>query len=106
MNKDDGSWRFIYVGPNGQLIGSLRQTSLLQNALSSTGLGALTGGAGLQPLSAPGTTTGTNQAPGMGQPGQPGRDESRRESRIRWIPSLSRSMAKSWEETSSEWEQD
>ena len=70
MNKDDGSWRFIYVGPNGQLIGSLHQTSLLQNALSSTGLGALTGGAGLQPLSAPGTTTGTNQAPGIGQPGQ------------------------------------
>ena len=25
MNKEDGSWRFIYVGPNGQLIGSLRQ---------------------------------------------------------------------------------
>jgi hypothetical protein len=70
MNKDDGSWRFIYVGPNGQLIGSLHQTSLLQNALSSTGLGALTGGAGLQPLSAPGAATGTNQALGAGQPGQ------------------------------------
>ena len=67
MNKDDGSWRFIYVGPNGQLIGSLHQTSLLQNALSSTGLGALTGGAGLQPLSAPGGATGTNQSPGMNQ---------------------------------------
>jgi len=24
MNKDDGSWRFIYVGPAGQLIGSLK----------------------------------------------------------------------------------
>ena len=24
MNKADGSWRFIYVGPGGQLIGSLR----------------------------------------------------------------------------------
>ena len=76
MNKDDGSWRFIYVGPNGQLIGSLHQTSLLQNALSATGLGALTGGAGLQPLSAPGASTGANQAPGtnqangIGQPGQ------------------------------------
>jgi hypothetical protein len=67
MNKDDGSWRFIYVGTNGQLIGSLHQTSLLQNALSSTGLGALTGGAGLQPLSAPGAATGANQAPGMNQ---------------------------------------
>jgi hypothetical protein len=24
MNKEDGSWRLIYVGPNGQLIGSLK----------------------------------------------------------------------------------
>src|SRR6267378_1522623 len=24
MNKADGSWRFIYVGPTGQLIGSLK----------------------------------------------------------------------------------
>src|SRR6201997_985211 len=24
MNKEDGSWRFIYVGPAGQLIGSLK----------------------------------------------------------------------------------
>src|SRR5712675_2485606 len=45
MNKDDGSWRFIYVGPSGQLIGSLRPTNLLQTALSSPGLGgALTSG--------------------------------------------------------------
>jgi type II secretory pathway pseudopilin PulG len=52
MNKDDGAWRFIYVGPNGQLIGSLRQTSLLQTALSTPGLnGALSLGGGLQPLS-------------------------------------------------------
>jgi type II secretory pathway pseudopilin PulG len=40
MNKEDGSWRFIYAGPNGQLIGSLRQTNLLQNALSTVGFGA------------------------------------------------------------------
>ena len=32
MNKEDGCWRFIYVGPNGQLIGSLHGTSLLQAA--------------------------------------------------------------------------
>jgi type II secretory pathway pseudopilin PulG len=75
MNKDDGSWRFIYAGPNGQLIGSLRQTSLLQTALTTPGMGALSAlGGGLQPLSPP-TTTGANQAPGAGQPpgiGQPG----------------------------------
>ncbi len=71
MNKDDGSWRFIYVGPNGQLIGSLRQTSLLQTALTTPGVGALSAlGGGLQPLSPPALTTGANQAPGIGQPGQ------------------------------------
>ncbi len=34
MNKEDGSWRFIYVGPNGQLIGSVHSQSLLQSALN------------------------------------------------------------------------
>ena len=34
MNKQDGSWRLIYVGPNGQLIGSLRQMSVLQGMMS------------------------------------------------------------------------
>jgi hypothetical protein len=33
MNKEDGSWRFIYVTPAGQLIGSVRYTSLVQMAL-------------------------------------------------------------------------
>jgi type II secretory pathway pseudopilin PulG len=71
MNKEDGSWRFIYSGPNGQLIGSLHQTSLLQNALSTPGLnGVLSMGGGLQPLSPPGTTMGANQPPGTGQAGQ------------------------------------
>ena len=71
MNKDDGSWRFIYVGPNGQLIGSLRQTSLLQTALSTPGLGGMLNlGGGLQPLSPPGAATNPNQATGAGQPGQ------------------------------------
>ncbi len=28
MNTEDGSWRLIYVGPNGQLIGSLRPPSM------------------------------------------------------------------------------
>lgn len=71
MNKDDGSWRFIYVVPNGQLIGSLRQTSLLQTALTTPGMGALSAlGGGLQPLSPPALTTGATQAPGIGQPGQ------------------------------------
>jgi len=74
MNTDDGSWRFIYVGPNGQLIGSLGQTSLLQSALASPGLGnALTMGGGLQPLAppaAPGAANGAAQTPALTQPGQ------------------------------------
>ena len=81
MNKDDGSWRFIYVGPGGQLIGSLRPANLLQNAVSAPGLGgALTLGGGTQQPSPPGAATGTdqssgaatgmNQAPGTGLAGQ------------------------------------
>jgi type II secretory pathway pseudopilin PulG len=70
MNKEDGKWRFIYVGPNGQLIGSVKQTSLLQNSL---GISNLVGAgnpfaAGLQPLSA--TVQAT--AGGPGGPGAPG----------------------------------
>ena len=64
MNKEDGSWRFIYFVPPGQLVGSVRQTSLLQNALSSTtiGAGGMSPFGGLQPLSPPGAAAGT--APG------------------------------------------
>jgi type II secretory pathway pseudopilin PulG len=65
MNKEDGSWRFIYVGPNGQLIGSLKQVSLLQNTLSIPGVGATFGG-GLQPLTTP---SANGNQPG-GQNGQ------------------------------------
>jgi type II secretory pathway pseudopilin PulG len=72
MNKDDGSWRFIYVGPNGQLIGSLRPTTLLQNALSPqgmAGLSVLTGGAQSTP-GAPGAGTNSMQTPGAATFGQ------------------------------------
>ena len=53
MNKEDGSWRFIYVGPNGQLIGSVKQFSLLQTALLTPLNPGIVGG-GLQPLTPPG----------------------------------------------------
>jgi hypothetical protein len=67
MNKEDGSWRFIYVGPGGQLIGSLRRTSLLQNVVgmpmlpgASTpfGTGGNTTGAGGSATGAGGNTAG------------------------------------------------
>jgi hypothetical protein len=39
MNSADGSWRFIYVTPNGQLVGSLRPSSFLPVAGSMQGPG-------------------------------------------------------------------
>jgi len=73
MNKDDGSWRFIYMGPNGQLIGSLRPANLLQTALTSQGmqgLSLLTGGS--QSLTSPGAGSNQQQGAGAGTAGQPG----------------------------------
>lgn len=68
MNKEDGSWRFIYVGPAGQLIGSLKppQQNLLfpQAAGVGTPANALNGSG---TLSAPGTSS-----PPSGQPGPSG----------------------------------
>lgn len=53
MNKGDGSWRFIYYGPGGQLIGSLRRTSLLQGVVSTPTMPGIPGaspiGAGIIP---------------------------------------------------------
>ena len=74
MNKDDGSWRFIYVGPNGQLIGSLRRTSLLQLLISTPTLpgGATPFGPGPQPPPPPGVGATPGGAGGTaGQTGQP-----------------------------------
>jgi type II secretory pathway pseudopilin PulG len=73
MNKDDGSWRFIYVGPNGQLIGSVHSQSLLQSLVS----GPTIPGSGLQGLggqqSPPSGTAAAagSAAGGLSQFGQP-----------------------------------
>jgi hypothetical protein len=73
MNAEDGSWRFIYVGPNGQLIGSLRQTNLLQNALNMPAASALSAfGGGMQMPALPGSAAAQNQAPGGPGVGMPG----------------------------------
>ena len=98
MNKEDGSWRFIYVTPTGQLIGSVRYTSLQQMAFLdkqrqlgiATGTPAAGGATGVpgaatdnstgQPPSQPsgeasaqqGVLGGSGVAPGSGmQNGQP-----------------------------------
>jgi hypothetical protein len=39
MNGEDGSWRLIYVGPAGQLIGSLKPPQSLQLPTGGAGLG-------------------------------------------------------------------
>jgi type II secretory pathway pseudopilin PulG len=82
MNKEDGTWRFIYVGPNGQLIGSVHGQSLLQGMMGSPMVpGGLGAGPGAPPIP-PGATSGFGATtPGLAgqqmaqqqgqQPGQP-----------------------------------
>jgi hypothetical protein len=55
MNGEDGSWRLIYVGPAGQLIGSLKPPQTLQLP---------TGGAGLGTAASALATNSTGQAGG------------------------------------------
>jgi hypothetical protein len=82
MNAEDGSWRLIYVGPAGQLIGSLKPPQTLQLPGAGAGLGTpastlATNSAGQQ--AAPGSSTfgsfgtpagsGTGGAASNAQPG-------------------------------------
>ena len=46
MNDVDGSWRLIYVGPNGQLIGSLKTQVPGGSGMSASGFGAPAGSQG------------------------------------------------------------
>lgn len=69
MNKEDGSWRLIYVGPAGQLIGSLKpQPGGIQMPVAP---GQPAAGAGVP--AAGGTSTGFGAQPGAaGAVSQPG----------------------------------
>ncbi len=76
MNKEDGSWRLIYVGPAGQLIGSLKPQQTNLQFGQPTGFGTPAGA-----LNAPGTTAqpgafgqsnAFGQSVAFGQLGQPG----------------------------------
>jgi hypothetical protein len=85
MNKADGTWRFIYVGPSGQLIGSLKPHPLLQlptpatppasagASATTSGFGSATPSPGTPPAlgTAPGTPSAPGTAPGSaaGTPG-------------------------------------
>jgi hypothetical protein len=85
MNKADGSWRFIYVGPAGQLIGSLKPLQTVQlpgqpgtavgaNPQQATGFGASAfgqapqGQVGSQPGSQPGQPSATQSGTNAAQP--------------------------------------
>jgi hypothetical protein len=75
MNKSDGSWRLIYVGPSGQLIGSLKNRNIGFAGQSTTpAAGALqpqsTGSSPFGNNSSPGTSNtpaGTGTTPGAAQ---------------------------------------
>jgi hypothetical protein len=61
MNGTDGAWRLIYVGPNGQLIGSLKSRSITLGGFGAgnvAGVQAMNSPTGNVPL--PGTSTGAN----------------------------------------------
>src|SRR5579863_6859602 len=65
MNKEDGSWRLIYVGPAGNLIGSLNQ-SLSNVQMPSAG------GVGQPAAAAPGTIGGQTGTGILGSNPTPG----------------------------------
>jgi len=67
MNKQDGSWRLIYVGPSGQLIGSLKPHPLNLQLPQAGGVGVPP-----NPQAGSGLSSLINGSAPSGQPGQPG----------------------------------
>ncbi len=66
MNREDGSWRLIYISPTGQLIGSVRP-----RALGALPVLPAAPGAAAQPAAPPGTTSQTSGQPPSAAPGTP-----------------------------------
>jgi len=60
MNAKDGEWRLIYVGPTGQLIGSLKAPQTIQ-------MSGLAGQAGTIPGTPAGQLAAQSSSPGFGQ---------------------------------------
>jgi hypothetical protein len=73
MNKEDGTWRLIYVGPMGQLIGSTKppQTIQMQGG-AGAGAGSIPAGQVGNSGSAFGGGFGSSSFGTSTQPGQPG----------------------------------
>ena len=86
MNKADGAWRFIYVGPSGQLIGSLKPPQTFQMPGVGTGQPGTPAGANPQQTASFGASGFGQSPPAQGgiqqaqqaanqsgtNPGQPG----------------------------------
>lgn len=75
MNKDDGSWRLIYVTGSGQLVGSVHYHTLQEMAVAAAFAGQLPGSAaGLAGQLFGQVNQNQNQTPGAqpGATGQPG----------------------------------
>jgi hypothetical protein len=62
VNKDDGSWRLLYVGPNGQIIGSLKPQQPNLQLPGAQGIGT--------PVSALGGAAQPSPSAGFGSPSQ------------------------------------
>ena len=69
MNKEDGSWRLIYVGPAGNLIGSLKPP---QGGIQMPVAGGQAGGATGSTFGSFGSQPAPAPAGGIGAPGAPG----------------------------------
>lgn len=76
MNTTDGSWRLIYVGPNGILIGSTKNRNVTMNGQPATGFGTPIASNGNSPFgasssSAFGSSTPGNSLTGTSAPNPP-----------------------------------
>jgi hypothetical protein len=71
MNDVDGSWRLIYVGPNGQLIGSLKNRGPGAAGMSASGFGASPGSSSFGGTSSGGSSFGQSSFGGSSFGGGP-----------------------------------
>ncbi len=70
MNKKDGSWRLIYIGPNGELIGSVHGRTQFQIPGAKPPGGQTASSSGAQPPPPPQTQTPSALPPEEGNPGE------------------------------------
>ena len=71
MNAADGSWRLIYVGPNGILIGSTKNRNVTMNGQPATGFGTPLGSNGNSPFGASSSSAFGSSTQGNSLTGNP-----------------------------------